>query len=239
MLEFLLISTLWLDEVVLDKDGGVARALRMSYARLISAHSYLSEGERVSSSSLTIANFNVLFCIVFRVDDCQRRYGPNDGEKQFRLSRPHYLKPTSTLLRAYKMNSFKRRRLNSKSTNDVGEENAVTMASGAKGNHVNLPQKKRAIVRGSSPTKSPSKKLVRSNSTSNTADENTDDETLIREAEVALKNLSGSWPTSRNSFYNSDMNNEGEFESPAFENFFDEKQQVGHSFLRLLNNQFM
>lgn len=95
-----------------------------------------------------------------------------------------------------------------------------------KGNHVNLPQKKRVIARSSSPNKSPVKKSGKSNLTSSTAEEVTDDETLIREAEVALKNLSGSWPTSRNSFYNGDMTNDNEFEPPAFENLFEDKQQV-------------
>lgn len=45
------------------------------------------------------------------------------------------------------------------------------------------------------------------------------DETLIRETEAALKNLSGSWPGPRGSSYNSQHE-----ESPAFENLFDEKK---------------
>lgn len=122
------------------------------------------------------------------------------------------------------MNSFKRRKLNSKTVDLLSEEN------NSKSTLASLPQKKRAIVRSSSPNKSPVKKLVRSNSASNAVEEVTDDETLIREAEVALKNLSGSWPTSRNSFYNSDMTNDSEFEPPAFENLFEEKQQVSFSF---------
>lgn len=118
------------------------------------------------------------------------------------------------------MNSFKRRKLNSKTIELQSEEN------NAKENHVNLPQKKRAIVRSTSSNKSPVKKQIRSNSMSNAVEEVTDDETLIREAEVALKNLSGNWPSSRNSFYNNDITNDNEFESPAFENLFEEKQQV-------------
>lgn len=129
------------------------------------------------------------------------------------------------------MNSFKRRKFNSKTADLLSEEN------NSKGSLVNLPQKKRAIVRSSSPNKSPAKKLVRSNSTSNTVEEVTDDETLIREAEVALKNLSGSWPTSRNSFYNNDMTNDNEFEPPTFENLFEEKQQVSKNLNTLPQKQ--
>lgn len=116
------------------------------------------------------------------------------------------------------MSSFKRRKLSQKAVDFPSEENARA------NQHVNLPQKKRAIIRSSSPCKSPVKKQLRSNSMTNSTEEVTDDETLIREAEVALKNLSGSWPSSRNSIYNSEITNEGEFEPPAFENLFEENQ---------------
>ncbi|XP_065212259.1 uncharacterized protein LOC135839922 isoform X3 [Planococcus citri] len=135
------------------------------------------------------------------------------------IKNPKYLKPLNISFGIGRMNSFKRRRLNSKTLELQSEEPL-------KGNHVNLPQKKRVIARSSSPNKSPVKKSGKSNLTSSTAEEVTDDETLIREAEVALKNLSGSWPTSRNSFYNGDMTNDNEFEPPAFENLFEDKQQV-------------
>ncbi len=136
------------------------------------------------------------------------------------------------------MNAFKRRKLNSR----IGElQSEETVKAG---NYVNLPQKKRAILgvgvqaqvqasRSSSPSNAnkycSNKKLqaIKSNATCNAiAEDATDDETLIREAEVALKNLSGSWPTSRNAFYNNDMANNADFEPPAFENLFEEKQQV-------------
>lgn len=117
-----------------------------------------------------------------------------------------------------RMSSFKRRKLSQKLVDFPSEENARA------NQHVNLPQKKRAIIRSSSPTKSPVKKQLRSNSITNSTEDVTDDETLIREAEVALKNLSGSWPSSRNSIYNSEITNENEFEPPAFENLFEENQ---------------
>lgn len=74
-----------------------------------------------------------------------------------------------------------------------------------------LPQKKRVL---SSPSnQSPIKKCQK------LSDESAADETLIRETEAALKNLSGSWPGPRGSSYNRKQE-----ESPAFENLFDEKK---------------
>lgn len=82
-----------------------------------------------------------------------------------------------------------------------------------------LPQKKRALPSSSqsgSSSISPMKKCQKVVSSS--SDENTAaDETLIRETEAALKNLSGSWPGR----YNPNPKQE---QSPAFENLFDEKK---------------
>ncbi|KAJ8914551.1 hypothetical protein NQ315_010015 [Exocentrus adspersus] len=75
-----------------------------------------------------------------------------------------------------------------------------------------LPQKKRVLppTNNSSPAKK-SPKLT-------TTDEGAAEETLIRETEAALKNLSGSWPGPR-AGYGSHQE-----ESPHFENLFDEKK---------------
>lgn len=75
-----------------------------------------------------------------------------------------------------------------------------------------LPQKKRMLP--ISTDNSPAKKSQKISS-----DESAADETLIRETEAALKNLSGSWPGPRGSIYNKKQE-----ESPAFENLFDEKK---------------
>lgn len=89
-----------------------------------------------------------------------------------------------------------------------------------------LPQKKRAFVASgssSSPCRSPAKKTSKGSATN--ADEHVDDETLIRETEAALKSLSGSWAGPRGSFYNRGITEqEDRFESPAFENLFEEKK---------------
>ncbi|XP_064210937.1 suppression of tumorigenicity 18 protein isoform X2 [Tribolium castaneum] len=79
-----------------------------------------------------------------------------------------------------------------------------------------LPQKKRVLPASS--TTSPLKKCQKLLPTS---DESAADETLIRETEAALKNLSGSWPGPRGSSYQKKQD-----ESPAFENLFDEKKSV-------------
>ena len=99
-----------------------------------------------------------------------------------------------------------------------------------------LPQKKRALPpsssgnAGTSPVRSPARKSAKAvtpSTTTNTAaaDEAVDDETLIRETEAALKSLSGSWPGPRSSFYNRGITeHEDRFESPTFENLFEEKK---------------
>lgn len=72
-----------------------------------------------------------------------------------------------------------------------------------------LPQKKRVLP----PNSAGGSPLKKNQKLSN--DEGTADETLIRETEAALKNLSGSWTGTRT--YNQE-------ESPVFENLFDEKK---------------
>ncbi|XP_044271202.1 myelin transcription factor 1 isoform X3 [Tribolium madens] len=81
-----------------------------------------------------------------------------------------------------------------------------------------LPQKKRVLPASS--TTSPLKKCQKL-LPNTTSDESAADETLIRETEAALKNLSGSWPGPRGSSYQKKQD-----ESPAFENLFDEKKSV-------------
>lgn len=76
-----------------------------------------------------------------------------------------------------------------------------------------LPQKKRVLPPAST-TNSPAKKNLKSSSPQ---EEIAANETLIRETEAALKNLSGSWP--RGSNYSKQQE-----ESPAFENLFEEKK---------------
>ena len=82
-----------------------------------------------------------------------------------------------------------------------------------------LPQKKRVLPSSSaaSPVKKCQKLLPNTSSDEGAAA----DETLIRETEAALKNLSGSWPGPRGSSYQKKQD-----ESPAFENLFDEKKSV-------------
>uniref|UniRef100_A0A6P7FE11 Myelin transcription factor 1 isoform X2 n=1 Tax=Diabrotica virgifera virgifera TaxID=50390 RepID=A0A6P7FE11_DIAVI len=71
-----------------------------------------------------------------------------------------------------------------------------------------LPQKKRVLP----PTNSPSR-LKKSPK----LDENAAEETIIRETEAALKNLSGSWPGPRGGYPH-------QVDTPTFENLFDEKK---------------
>ncbi|CAH0554537.1 unnamed protein product [Brassicogethes aeneus] len=88
---------------------------------------------------------------------------------------------------------------------DIGDEKRRKRVEESKS--LILPQKKRVIPSNTSGC--PPKKNQKLSS-----DEGTADETLIRETEAALKNLSGSWSANR---YNQE-------ESPAFENLFDEKK---------------
>lgn len=81
-----------------------------------------------------------------------------------------------------------------------------------------LPQKKRVLPSSSAP--SPVKKCQKL-LPNTSSDEGAADETLIRETEAALKNLSGSWPGPRGSTYQKKQD-----ENPAFENLFDEKKSV-------------
>ncbi|XP_072155722.1 uncharacterized protein [Bemisia tabaci] len=85
-----------------------------------------------------------------------------------------------------------------------------------------LPQKKRALVSGNSPSRSPLKKSVKV--LTQDGSETVDDETLIRETEAALKSLSGSWPGPRAGFYNKGSEQDERYESPAFENLFEENK---------------
>lgn len=75
-----------------------------------------------------------------------------------------------------------------------------------------LPQKKRVLP--PSNVDSPAKKSPKLSS----SDEGAAEETLIRETEAALKNLSGSWPGPRTGYGSHHE------ESPPFENLFDEKK---------------
>ncbi|KAG8322718.1 zinc ion binding [Homalodisca vitripennis] len=114
--------------------------------------------------------------------------------------------------------SVKRRRKSAKG----GDQNGEDLDYDSK--HVLLPQKKRAFVSNSSPGQSPAKKTLKSNSGQG-GDENVDNETLIRETEADLKSLSGSWPGPRLAFYNRGIAEaEDRFESPGFENLFEEKK---------------
>lgn len=74
-----------------------------------------------------------------------------------------------------------------------------------------LPQKKRVIPLSN--TSSPIKKNPKLSS-----EEGAPEETLIRETEAALKNLSGSWPGPRGGYTTQQE------DAPAFENLFDEKK---------------
>ena len=135
----------------------------------------------------------------------------------------------------------KRRRKALRFGGDVTDEGdtkaAEADASSAQKPPVVLPQKKRALPpsssgnAGTSPVRSPARKSAKAVACSTTtnnaagADEAVDDETLIRETEAALKSLSGSWPGPRSSFYNRGITeHEDRFESPTFENLFEEKK---------------
>lgn len=109
--------------------------------------------------------------------------------------------------------SMKKRRKGSKGGDQNGDDDTDSK-------HVLLPQKKRAFVSTSSPSQSPMKKSAKTN-----GEDNVDNETLIRETEADLKSLSGSWPGPRHAFYNRSITEtEDRFESPGFENLFDEKK---------------
>jgi hypothetical protein len=117
------------------------------------------------------------------------------------------------------------------STDEAESKAAEADSSSAQKTSVVLPQKKRALpatsCSGTSPVRSPARKSAKAVAPSNTAatDEAVDDETLIRETEAALKSLSGSWPGPRSSFYNRGITeHEERFESPNFENLFEEKK---------------
>ena len=135
----------------------------------------------------------------------------------------------------------KRRRKTFRCAGESAEEAetraAETDVSSAQKPPVVLPQKKRALPpssggnAGTSPVRSPARKSAKavasSTTTNNTTatDEAVDDETLIRETEAALKSLSGSWPGPRTSFYSRGITeHEDRFESPTFENLFEEKK---------------
>lgn len=75
-----------------------------------------------------------------------------------------------------------------------------------------LPQKKRVLPPTNSA--SPAKKSPKLSP----SDEGAAEETLIRETEAALKNLSGTWPGPRSGYGNHQE------ENPPFENLFDEKK---------------
>ncbi|KAI5717883.1 hypothetical protein M8J77_012998 [Diaphorina citri] len=97
-----------------------------------------------------------------------------------------------------------------------------------------LPQKKRALVSatpgnnnnsGETNLNNPGKKFIKNNS----SEDCVDDETLIRETEAALKNLSGSWLGAKhnNTYYSNSTSSEKvhPYEAnPAFENLFDENK---------------
>ncbi|XP_008485562.1 putative uncharacterized protein DDB_G0277255, partial [Diaphorina citri] len=97
-----------------------------------------------------------------------------------------------------------------------------------------LPQKKRALVSatpgnnnnsGETNLNNPGKKFMKNNS----SEDCVDDETLIRETEAALKNLSGSWLGAKhnNTYYSNSTSSEKvhPYEAnPAFENLFDENK---------------
>lgn len=122
-------------------------------------------------------------------------------------------------------------------TDEAETKAAEVDASSSQKPPVVLPQKKRALPpsscgnAGTSPVRSPARKSAKavapSTTMNNTAatDEAVDDETLIRETEAALKSLSGSWPGPRSSFYSRGITeHEDRFESPTFENLFEEKK---------------
>ncbi|KAL1450367.1 hypothetical protein WDU94_002740 [Cyamophila willieti] len=102
-----------------------------------------------------------------------------------------------------------------------------------------LPQKKRALVSaGPNPNNNNSsgeanlnnpngKKFMKVNN--NNSEDAVDDETLIRETEAALKNLSGSWlgAKNNNTYYSNTKHSEKAHPyeaNPAFENLFDENK---------------
>ncbi|PSN54603.1 hypothetical protein C0J52_07400 [Blattella germanica] len=125
----------------------------------------------------------------------------------------------------------RRKTLKCESSDDVTK--AAEADSTQKPSTVVLPQKKRALPStsagsaGTSPVRSPARKTAKAaaSSSATTTDEPVDDETLIRETEAALKSLSGSWPGPRGSFYNRGITeHEDRFESPTFENLFEEKK---------------
>ena len=127
-------------------------------------------------------------------------------------------------------------RFGSDGAGEAETKSAEADTSSAQKPPVVLPQKKRALPpsssgnAGASPVRSPARKSAKAvapSTTNNTAaaDEAVDDETLIRETEAALKSLSGSWPGPRSSFYNRGITeHEDRFESPTFENLFEEKK---------------
>lgn len=86
-----------------------------------------------------------------------------------------------------------------------------------------LPQKKRVLPPSATmPSRAASPIKKKQLSQAATADEQVDDETLIRETEAALKSLSGSWPGPRGSAYPRGIPDHNE--SPTFENLFEEKK---------------
>ncbi|KDR21940.1 Myelin transcription factor 1, partial [Zootermopsis nevadensis] len=120
-------------------------------------------------------------------------------------------------------------RCSGESTDEAEAKAAEADSSFGQKTPVVLPQKKRALPSssGASPVRSPARKSAKAVTSSNAAasDEAVDDETLIRETEAALKSLSGSWPGPRSSFYNRGITeHEERFESPTFENLFEEKK---------------
>lgn len=105
-------------------------------------------------------------------------------------------------------NSLTKRRRKSIRCADSSDEVQVKVEPDSSIKNSTLPQKKRAFQ--ASPTRSPSRK----NSKLNTSTVE-DDEILIRETEAALKSLSGSYTGPRE---------EDKFEQPQFENLFEEKK---------------
>lgn len=106
-----------------------------------------------------------------------------------------------------------------------GIDQNIDDASDLDSKPVLLPQKKRAFLSSNSPSQSPIKKSSKVSNGSSETGENVDNETLIRETEADLKSLSGSWPGPRHAFYNRGIAEaEDRFESPEFENLFDEKK---------------
>uniref|UniRef100_A0A8D9ASI5 Myelin transcription factor 1-like protein n=1 Tax=Cacopsylla melanoneura TaxID=428564 RepID=A0A8D9ASI5_9HEMI len=102
-----------------------------------------------------------------------------------------------------------------------------------------LPQKKRALVSSGGPNPNNNntgeanlnnpngKKFMKVNN--NNSEDAVDDETLIRETQAALKNLSGSWlgAKNNNTYYSNTKHSEKAHQyeaNPAFENLFDENK---------------